>query len=483
MSEKRNLLLLVMDTARKRNLTPYGYDKDTTPFLQKFSDESVVFDNAYSQAPWTLPSHASIFTGKYPSQHGATQESPYLETDETLASKLSSNGYRTGIFSANAWISPHTGLASGYDEANNFFGVLPNKFESGLAKTWKKMNDNRRLKPVANKLVKFGNWIYENWSSDDGESFTPEAIEKSKQFIDRNDEPFFLTLNLLDTHLPYKPPMENVRNIYDIGERPEICQNSKKYNSGAIDIDKKEWRNIRRLYDGELNFLDEQIKSLYGWMESENILENTMVVICSDHGELLGEHNLYGHEFAMYDELLNVPLMIRHPYIGSSRTEDTVELVDLYDTILEFADVNDFRPERSIFNDKYRSDSKDYIQYPNAAFSEYAQPLVEIEQLESIAESAGIDIPENSRFNSRFYTVHSEDMKLIDAEKIQDEIYNVSTDPREQNNLIDEYEASELYDMIAKNSSIGNLNIGESPGVDAVDDSIKDRLSDLGYLE
>lgn len=110
-NENKNVLLVVMDTARKKNLTPYGYERNTTPFLEDFSEESVVFDNAISQAPWTLPSHASMFTGEYPSQHGATQESPYLEKEDTLASHMSDEGYRTAIYSANAWISPHTGLA------------------------------------------------------------------------------------------------------------------------------------------------------------------------------------------------------------------------------------------------------------------------------------------------------------------------------------------------------------------------------------
>lgn len=482
-NDKKNVLLVVMDTARKKNLTPYGYERDTTPFLEEFSKDSVVFDNATSQAPWTLPSHASMFTGKYPSQHGATQESPYLEEEDTLASHMSDEGYRTAIYSANAWISPHTGLAKGYDEANNFFGALPNRMEGILSGAWKKINDSDRLQKAASKIVSFGAWIYENFSSSDVSSFTPDAIDSSKEFMEKNDRPFFLTLNLLDPHLPYKPPTENIENVSEMSKRPEICQNSKKYNSGAVDINEEHWRHIRAMYDGELNFLDQQLESLHKWMDEKNILEDTMVIICSDHGELLGEHELYGHEFGMYKELINVPLMINHPEEQERRVEKPVELLDLYHTILDFAGSSEFEKERSIFNSSYRKSSSKSLPYPECTFSEYARPIVELEQLKSIAGSSNTEIPRNSRFDSRMYSVKRNSMKLIQIENTRDELYDLSEDKDEDENLIEQEDPSDMYERIAENKNIGNLEAGESPGIEAVDNSIKDRLSDLGYLE
>jgi arylsulfatase A-like enzyme len=482
-NKDKNVLLVVMDTARKKNLTPYGYERNTTPFLEDFSEESVVFDNATSQAPWTLPSHASMFTGEYPSQHGATQESPYLEKGDTLASHMSDEGYRTAIYSANAWISPHTGLARGYDEANNFFGALPNRMEGILSGAWKKINDSDRLQTMASKIVSFGAWIYENFSSNDVSSFTPDAIESSKKFMKKNDKPFFLTVNLLDPHLPYKPPIENIKNVSNLDERPEICQNSKQYNSGAVDINDEDWNNIRAMYDGELNFLDQQLESLHKWMNDRNILKDTMVIICSDHGELLGEHNLYGHEFGMYEELVNVPLMISHPTEEEGRVDKPVELLDLYHTILDFAGSDEFNEERSIFNSNYREDSTQSLPYPECAFSEYARPIIELEQLRSISSSSNIDISKNSRFDSRMYSVRKDGMKLIRIENVKDEMYNLSEDKEEENNLIEQEDSSDMYKRIAENENIGNLEAGKSPGIDAVDNSIKDRLSDLGYLE
>lgn len=478
----KNVLLLIMDTARKKNLTPYGYERNTTPFLKEFSEESVVFNSATSQAPWTLPSHASIFTGEYPSQHGATQESPYLDKEGTLASHMSNEGYKTAIYSANAWISPHTGLARGYDEANNFFGPLPNRMEGILSRTWKRINDSNRLQTVAGKVVSFGAWIYENFSSSDTSSFTPDAIESSKKFM-RNNEPFFLTVNLLDPHLPYRPPTENIKNVSSLDERPEICQNSKEYNSGAVDIDDEDWRKIRAMYDGELNFLDQQLESLHKWMDKRDILEETMVIICSDHGELLGEHELYGHEFGMYEELINVPLMISHPSEEGREVDEPVELLDLYHTILDFSGSDVFKEERSIFNSNYRKESTRCLPYPECTFSEYSRPVIELEQLISIASSSNIDIPKNSRFDSRMYSVRKDNIKLIQIENIRDEMYDLSESEEGNNNLIQQKDSSNMYERIAKNENIGNLEVGKSPGIDAVDDSIKDRLSDLGYLE
>ena len=152
-----NVLFVVLDTVRKDRLTPYGYDRPTTPNLAAFAEEATVFDQAVAPAPWTLPVHASLFTGLYPSQHGADQENPYLEGATTLAETLSTAGYDTACYSSNAWITPYTHLTDGFDEQDNFFEVMPGEFLSGpLARAWKAMNDNESLRTVADTLVSLG---------------------------------------------------------------------------------------------------------------------------------------------------------------------------------------------------------------------------------------------------------------------------------------------------------------------------------------
>ena len=192
MTPSRNVLFVVMDTVRADHLTPYGYDRPTTPGLADFAAEAAVFEEAVAPAPWTLPVHASLFTGLSPSQHGADQENPYLEGATTLVETLSAAGYDTARYSSNAWITPYTHLTDGFDEQDNFFEVMPGDPLSGpLARAWKTMNDNDRLRAVADKLVSLGNVAHEYLAGGEGaDSKTPAVIDRTQEFIADSEDWF-----------------------------------------------------------------------------------------------------------------------------------------------------------------------------------------------------------------------------------------------------------------------------------------------------
>ena len=204
MTDADNVLFVVLDTVRKDHLTPYGYDRETTPTLESLAEKATVYEQAVSPAPWTLPVHASMFTGLYPSQHGASQEQPYLdESIGTLAEALQSSGYDTACYSSNAWITPYTRLTAGFDEQDNFFEVMPGEFLSGtLADLWQKVNDNDTLRSVANKLVEVGNDIHEHFAGAEG------ADSKTPDVVDNAIDEWFTFVNLMDAHLPVYPPEE-----------------------------------------------------------------------------------------------------------------------------------------------------------------------------------------------------------------------------------------------------------------------------------
>ncbi len=337
-----NVVFVVMDTVRKSHLSVYGYDRPTTPGLERFAEEAAVFEQAVSPAPWTLPVHASLFTGMYPSEHGASQENPYLEGATTLAETLSGAGYDTACYSSNAWITPYTHLTDGFDDQDNFFEVMPGDFLSGpLAKAWKTMNDSESLRKVADYLVSVGNKIHEYTASGEGaDSKTPQVIDRTMEFIDDADDGYFAFVNLMDAHLPYHPPEEYKQEFAPGVDSTKVCQNSKEYNCGARDIDDDEWEAIEGLYDAEIRHIDAELQRLFSWLKDNGEWEDTMVVVCADHGELHGEHGLYGHEFCIYDPLVNVPLLVKHPEMETGRREDQqVELVDLYHTVLDHAGV------------------------------------------------------------------------------------------------------------------------------------------------
>jgi arylsulfatase A-like enzyme len=508
-----NVLFVVLDTVRKDRLTPYGYDRPTTPNLAAFAEEATVFEQAVAPAPWTLPVHASLFTGLYPSQHGADQENPYLEGATTLAETLSAAGYDTACYSSNAWITPYTHLTDGFDDQDNFFEVMPGEFLSGpLARAWKTMNDNESLRAIADKLVSLGNTAHEYFAGGEGaDSKTPAVIDRTKTFIDDADRSFAF-INLMDAHLPYHPPEEFADEFAPGVDSTEVCQNSKEYNSGARDIDDDEWEDIRNLYDAEITHIDDQLGRLFDWLKETGRWDDTMVVVCADHGELHGEHDLYGHEFGLYDPLVNVPLLVKHPELDADRRDDQVELIDLYHTVLDVLDVEGGTPAsagetaveldrtRSLVADSYRAfDTLDPAERDPGqrgggkyAFVEYSRPVVELKQLEEKAAAAGITLPTDSRFYSRMRAARRTDAKYVRIDRIDDEAYRLDTDPDETENLAgtddDAIEATEET-LAAFESAVGGAWTGaldddvDDGAVEEMDAEAQERLRDLGYLE
>ena len=485
----RNVLFVVLDTVRKDHLSIYGHDRPTTPNLSEFAEEARVYEEAVAQAPWTVPSHGSLFTGRYPSQHGATQENPYLEGERTLAESLSAAGYETACYTSNAWITPYTHLSDGFDEQDNFFELLPGEFLSGpLARAWKAMNDYDILRKAVAGLINVGNYFHKYFESEGGDSKTPTAIEQTKEFIDDADAGFFAFVNLMDAHLPYHPP-EAYREEFAPGVKPEdVCQDTKLYNAGAYDIDDEEWEAIRSLYDAEIAYMDHHIGQLFDWLKQTDRWDETTVVVCADHGELFGEHGIYSHEFALYEPLINVPLAIKHPELPAGRDEETqVELLDLYHTILDATNVDplgtDLDRTRSLLSADYREFADGEF-----AFAEYHYPVIERQNLETKASQEGVEIPENSRFDSRIRTGRTPVAKYIRNERIRDEAYRLDDDPSEEQDLIDADDPAITAAEAALERFEANVG-GEWKEVDAedvledVDADAKERLDALGYVE
>jgi arylsulfatase A-like enzyme len=492
-----DVLFIVLDTVRKDRLSVYDERRETTPNLADFAEEAAVFANAVAPAPWTLPVHASMFTGRYPSEHQATQETPYLEGHATLAESLSTAGYDTACYSSNAWITSYTNLTRGFDDHDNFFQAMPSELLSGpLATLWKTMNDNDRLRSIADRLVQLGNVVHERFAAGGGgDTKTPQVIDKTIEFIDSSDD-FFAFINLMDAHLPYHPPEEYADRFAPGVDSNVVCQNSKEYNCGARDIDDDEWTDIKGLYDAELAHIDDQLDRLFAHLKATDQWEETTVIVCADHGELFGEHGLYGHEFGIYDPLVNVPLMVKHPEIDSGRDEETtVELIDLYHTILDTAGATglgeSLDPARSLLSDEYREFGETIGEIPrgDVGFVEYHQPVVELRQLETKAKRAGIELDEQSRFYSRMGAARTTDDKYIHCTRIPDEAYHIGTDPGETENLVGTDRESDglntaLWEFIERvGAEWPDERDGDGSGVDEMDEEAKDRLQDLGYIE
>jgi choline-sulfatase len=324
-----NVLFIVLDTVRRDAVAPFNEDIDHTEAIEALEDEGTVFTDAVAQAPWTLPSHGSMFTGLYPWEHGATQENLVLDVgQETLAERFREEGYATACYTENPWLSPHTGMVDGFEDVDNFFPVIPiNRIPDRLLDLWKRADIGQHLRfmRVAERLGEFIPDILQERVG----SRTESIIEKSGRFIREEDE-FFLFINLMDAHLPMFPPEEyRQRHAPDV-DPTEVCQVAHRHNGGKEEAD---FDALRKLYRAQIDYMDDKIGALLELLEEEGCREETVVVIASDHGQHLGEEGLLGHVFSVSEYLVSVPLVVDAPGLDEGLYDEQVELRELYDLL------------------------------------------------------------------------------------------------------------------------------------------------------
>lgn len=292
-----NVLLLILDTVRADYMSLYGSDVPTTPNLERWSQKAVVFDESYSTAPWTTPSHASLFTGQFPSIHGATYASALAADHRTLAEILSERGWATGGFTANYVATRYeSGLSQGFARYEDFKSSFEEVLKSttitqadNILLAWSALEQGRGPR-LALRQFQSSNFAPHFTEQAHDEKTGAEVRESFVRWADRlpNGRPFFAFLNFFDAHSPYRPPQP----YYSMFRSPP--------------------RSVDR-YRGGIRYIDEQIDQLLRSLEARGKLENTIVVITSDHGEQWGEHGQVAHGNSLYRQLIHVPLVIMYP--------------------------------------------------------------------------------------------------------------------------------------------------------------------------
>lgn len=319
-----NVLLLILDTVRARSMGLYGGAVSNTPALGAWAERGVLFESAYSTASWTLPSHASMFTGAYASRSGADWRAPLGTERATLAEVLGEHGLVAGGFVANtvaAWY--RTGLARGftrYEDAPLTLDevLLSTTFtqSTSVVNAYIEWNASRWPRAALQALAPLslrphGNYL---WNDD----IPAHAV--AERFLDWErglaGRPFFAFLNFFDAHAPYLPP-PRYRSLYGTGGR-------------AIDR-----------YLGAIRYMDDEIDALLRELDRRGRLRNTIVIVTSDHGESFGEHDLVGHGNGLYRNQIRVPLLILNgPGLPAGRRVAVpVSLRDLAATIADLAGI------------------------------------------------------------------------------------------------------------------------------------------------
>ena len=268
-----HLVLVVFDTVRADRMSIYGNDRQTTPFLEAISSELLKYKDAKSPAPWTVPGHASIFTGLWPAEHRAQWGRMRLRSEyETLAETLRDAGFCTTGLSANLLAGPETGLDQGFER----FEVIE------------------------------GNWT-EKTRQIVGE--LPEILQQAETSGCR----LFLFLNLMDAHIPYNTTQHG--HVFGIrGAGPVDSAKVKwRISAGRRKFDAGDRRRHTKAYDAAVRYLDDVSRELIELLRQQSLLYDSLVVFTADHGEGLGSHPEIGHSISVWEEQLAVPLLIRFP--------------------------------------------------------------------------------------------------------------------------------------------------------------------------
>ncbi|OLD17367.1 MAG: hypothetical protein AUI85_06905 [Acidobacteriales bacterium 13_1_40CM_3_55_5] len=304
-----NVLVIVLDTLRADHLSSYGYSRPTSPEIDRIASQGVLFENAIAPCSWSLPSHASLLTGRAPSEHGMqnVQAMPWpgwgeksLSGYPALGEVLRHRGYRTGAFSANRiYFTRNVGLGRGFIHFEDYFDSVGDSFVRTLygrefARLYLNRSENSKV-TRALRYLGLESWLDKDseGSGDFGGAYgvrkrASAVNQELMQWIDRDRQhPFFAFLNYLDVHYSYGGPPGYPKPDWDRGTT----------------VDE---------YDAGLKYVDDYIGRLLRELERREA-RNTIVVITSDHGESLGAHGLSYHGAALYRELIQVPLIISYP--------------------------------------------------------------------------------------------------------------------------------------------------------------------------
>jgi arylsulfatase A-like enzyme len=291
--EKNNsVVLIILDTLRADHLGFYGYERDTSPILDKFARENLAFKNAISTSNWTPPSVATMLTGLYPTSHTmmppserelSRKQAFRLPADlDTLPEILKDAGFNTGIITPNPWITPEFGFDQGFDQ-------------------------------------------YHVHLRENAEFITREAKEMLEN-LSKDGKPFFAVIHYLDPHDPYRPPAPYSEMF--TGKIPRDFEYNERMN------------RFMNQYDGEIRYMDFHIGDLFSWMKEKNIYDGTAILLIGDHGEQFMERGDFTHGLQLYNEEINVPLFLKTADgKANGVVEEVVSSLDVKPTLLEQAGV------------------------------------------------------------------------------------------------------------------------------------------------
>jgi arylsulfatase A-like enzyme len=472
-TNKPNIVLIIMDTTRVDHLSCYNYQKKTTPHIDAFAKDALIYTNAYATASWTLPSSASILTGTYPGYHGAhrieTTET-YLpmnaldDTKTTLAELLQQAGYSTAGIVSCEFLTERFGLHQGFthfdDTISSYLFTLS---------TFGAVQFLNHFFPVVDYLSSKGLYGY---------SVADQVNRSALSWLEENGrgDPFFLFLHYFDPHHPYLPEDlgTDPKNIPDgIGER--YRKDYVNYIDMERDlIDSVRWGEKPLLpderdylinnYDREISELDKKINDIFKKLRELDLYDTTLIIVTADHGESFGEHNLMLHGVHLYEDNIRVPLLIKYPLCDTQKgfIDYPVSLTGVVPTLCSYLSIP----------------TPDDIQ---------GAPFNQPHQQKIIAQNFFDRNLKKQKWANRLshdrISLNVGDYKYITGSAGEDQLFNLKEDPQETNNIIhwDSQTRSALRNLLATYTE--RLKLTEkAAGTVVLDEQTLQNLKALGYL-
>jgi arylsulfatase A-like enzyme len=434
-----DVVLITLDTTRADHLGPYGYDRPTTPNLDRFAERAVTYERAWATGAWTLPTHASMVTGRYPAGHGARFDAAAAdvslsqvlegefftkhkarrlpEEEVTLAELLLERGYATAAFAGGPWLAPPFGLMQGYEHRDTEVTQVEGRSAEELT---------------------------------DGAIAWLESVPAGR--------PVHLLVNYFDPHTPYDPP-PGYDDMPGARIRLRERQDEIFVNGGARLEPRQRFARIGR-YDGEIRYMDHHLGRLFRALERLGRFDDALVIVVADHGELFGEHGVMGHGRWLYEEVLRIPLIVRFPggRGGGSRDDRPVSQVDLLPLV---AGELDLALPREI-------DGVPPGQRDSLLAEAYRDPF----SLEAYGDRYDRDLVAMVRWP----------WKLITSDVPERLAFDLERDPGETQALSDDEVETALLEQLAAALEQRKVRTRTVPA-EGVDEALEENLRALGYIE
>lgn len=527
MNDQPNILLIVLDTLRRDRLSIYGAPRDTSPAFDAFAADGALYTRAIAPAQWTVPAHASIFTGTYPGEHGVLQSASRLpDSLPTAAEHLRGAGYHTVAFCNNPLVGVlDNGLQRGFDQFYNYASAVPHT-PRDRNKSWLRREVTRRFRPTARRI---GNQFARSdtlfrialrpafvpiWSR--VINFKGNTAASTRDLIDYLAEyraggsvaPWFAFVNLMGAHLPYQPPQEYLAKI-----EPSLVNDRRAYAFvRAFNADGAAWASppeppllewqqaaLLAFYDAEIAYQDAQLGRVLDALKASGDADHTTVIVLADHGEGHGEHNLFGHGFNAHAELVHVPMAIsgeRFPH--GARIEENTSTRRLFSTLLHLGGV-----EATAQTPDPARESLAAAETEAAVFSESFAVSTFLNVLEH--RSTGASVIDRMHLRDTRRAVYAGDHKLItraasvrpalspddgfadaEGEPLRAEaLYDIAQDPAETRDLLSSQpeRAAELLALAQRLMHSGTHAGSETPAYREDDERVLEHLRMLGYIE